>query len=127
MAIIGAGLIGCEFTNDLLNGGFTVEAVDPMGWCLPTLLPEQSGRAVQAALEDKGATFHFGPLATEVNRVGEYVLEKVVEAQQQKQMERGAADEAAGSEEVRSRRFLRERGRLARRTPIGLLGEGVRY
>ena len=31
VAIIGAGLIGCEFTNDLLNGGFTVEAVDPMG------------------------------------------------------------------------------------------------
>ena len=71
VAIIGAGLIGCEFTNDLLNGGFTVEAVDPMGWCLPTLLPEQSGRAVQAALEEKGATFHFGPLATEVNRTGE--------------------------------------------------------
>ncbi|OUV68964.1 MAG: rubredoxin reductase [Cellvibrionales bacterium TMED122] len=71
VAIVGAGLIGCEFTNDLLNGGFTVEAVDPMGWCLPTLLPEQSGRAVQAALEEKGATFHFGPLATEVNRSGE--------------------------------------------------------
>ena len=71
VAIIGAGLIGCEFTNDLLNGGFTVESVDPMGWCLPTLLPEQSGRAVQAALEEKGATFHFGPLATEVNRAGE--------------------------------------------------------
>ncbi len=68
IAIIGAGLIGCEFANDLLNGGFSVEAVDPMGWCLPTLLPEPSGRAVQAALEEKGATFHFGPLATEVNR-----------------------------------------------------------
>jgi rubredoxin-NAD+ reductase len=70
IAIIGAGLIGCEFTNDLLNGGFTVEAVDPLGWCLPTLLPERSGRAVQAALEEKGAVFHFGPLATEVNHAG---------------------------------------------------------
>jgi len=68
IAVIGAGLIGCEFTNDLLNGGFEVEAVDPMGWCLPTLLPEPAGRAVQAALEAKGARFHFGPLATEVNR-----------------------------------------------------------
>ena len=75
VAIIGAGLIGCEFTNDLLNGGFKVEAVDPMGWCLPTLLPERSGRAVQAALEEIGATFHFGLLATEVNRSGEgYVV-----------------------------------------------------
>lgn len=71
VAIIGGGLIGCEFANDLLNGGFEVEAVDPLGWCLPTLLPERSGRAVQAALEDLGATFHFGPLATEVNRAGE--------------------------------------------------------
>ena len=68
VAVIGAGLIGCEFSNDLLNGGFSVEAVDPMAYCLPTLLPETAGRAVQRALEEKGATFHFGPLATEVNR-----------------------------------------------------------
>ncbi len=68
VCIIGSGLIGCEFTNDLLNGGFEVEAVDALGHCLPTLLPEPAGRAVQAALEAKGATFHFGPLVTAVNR-----------------------------------------------------------
>ena len=68
VAVIGAGLIGCEFTNDLLNGGYSVEAVDPMNYCLPTLLPETAGRAVQRALEAKGATFHFGPLATDVNK-----------------------------------------------------------
>jgi rubredoxin-NAD+ reductase len=69
--VIGAGLIGCEFTNDLLNGGYTVEAVDPMNYCLPTLLPETAGRAVQSALEAKGATFHFGPLATDVNKTAD--------------------------------------------------------
>ncbi len=63
---IGAGLIGCEFANDLSNGGFQVESIDPMGWCLPTLLPEAAGRAVQDALEEKGAKFHFGALATGV-------------------------------------------------------------
>ena len=68
VAVIGSGLIGCEFTNDLLNGGYAVEAVDPMNYCLPTLLPETAGRAVQSALEEKGATFHFGPLATDVNK-----------------------------------------------------------
>ena len=52
VCIIGAGLIGCEFTNDLLNGGFAVEAVDPLTWCLPTLLPEPAGRGVQRALEE---------------------------------------------------------------------------
>ncbi|NQY04521.1 MAG: FAD-dependent oxidoreductase, partial [Halieaceae bacterium] len=68
VCIIGGGLIGCEFTNDLLNGGFEVEVVDPLGYCLPTLLPEPAGKAVQAALEEQGAVFHFGPLVTAVNR-----------------------------------------------------------
>ena len=71
VAIIGAGLIGCEFTNDLLNGGYATESVDPMGWCLPTLLPEPCGHAVQRALEDKGAQFHFGALAKAVYHAGD--------------------------------------------------------
>ena len=71
IALIGAGLIGCEYTNDLLNGGFDVEAVDPLSWCLPTLLPEAAGQAVQRGLEEMGAKFHFGPLVTEVNKSGD--------------------------------------------------------
>jgi rubredoxin-NAD+ reductase len=74
VCIIGGGLIGCEFTNDLINGGFEVEVVDPLGYCLPTLLPEAAGKAVQRALEDKGASFHFGPLVTAVNKAEEGVL-----------------------------------------------------
>ena len=73
VCIIGGGLIGCEFTNDLINGGFEVEAVDPLAYCLPTLLPEPAGKAVQAALEAKGARFHFGPLVTAVNRAAQGV------------------------------------------------------
>jgi rubredoxin-NAD+ reductase len=68
VCLIGAGLIGCEYTNDLINGGFEVEAVDPLAYCLPTLLPEPAGKAVQGALEEKGAKFHFGPLVTAVNK-----------------------------------------------------------
>ncbi|MEP5765828.1 MAG: FAD-dependent oxidoreductase [Halieaceae bacterium] len=68
ICIIGGGLIGSEFTNDLVNGGFEVEVVDPLGYCLPTLLPEAAGKAVQRALEAKGAKFHFGPLVTAVNK-----------------------------------------------------------
>jgi len=71
VCIIGGGLIGCEFTNDLINGGFSVETVDPLGYCLPTLLPEPAGKAVQRGLEEKGAVFHFGPLVTEVNHAGD--------------------------------------------------------
>lgn len=68
VCIIGGGLIGCEFTNDLINGGFETVAVDPLAYCLPTLLPEAAGKAVQRGLEEKGASFHFGPLVTEVNK-----------------------------------------------------------
>lgn len=73
VCIIGGGLIGCEYTNDLLNGGFEVETVDPLDYCLPTLLPEVAGRAVQRALEEKGAKFHFGPFVTEVNKTDDGV------------------------------------------------------
>jgi len=73
VCIIGGGLIGCEFTNDLINGGFEVEAVDPLAYCLPTLLPEAAGKAVQRGLEEKGATFHFGPLVTAVNKTADGV------------------------------------------------------
>ena len=65
--IIGAGLIGSEFTNDLLNGGYEVTAVDPLAYNLATLLPEQAGRAVQQALEEQGAKFYFGTVAESVN------------------------------------------------------------
>lgn len=67
IAIIGGGLIGCEFANDLLNGGFAVDVIDPLQHCLPTLLPEPCARALQSGLEEQGARFHFGPLVTEVN------------------------------------------------------------
>ncbi len=73
ICIIGAGLIGCEFTNDLLNGGYEIEVVDALGGCLPTLLPEPAGRAVQRALEAAGARFHFGALVKEVAKAGDGV------------------------------------------------------
>lgn len=62
VAIIGGGLIGSEFTNDLINGEFETETIDPLGWPIASLLPEACGKALQGALEEKGAKFHFGPL-----------------------------------------------------------------
>lgn len=74
--IIGAGLIGSEFANDLSNGGFDLDVVDPLHWSLPTLLPEQAGRAVQSALEEKGVRFHFGRFVKDVslNAAGDGVI-----------------------------------------------------
>lgn len=64
--ILGGGLIGCEFANDLAHGGFTVELVEPQGRCLPLLLPQQASDAVARGLESAGVKFHFGPLAQSV-------------------------------------------------------------
>jgi rubredoxin-NAD+ reductase len=72
--VIGAGLIGSEFANDLANGGFALDVVDPLGWSLPTLLPEPAGRAVQGALEAKGVRFHFGRLVKAVDKSGNGVV-----------------------------------------------------
>ena len=71
--IIGAGLIGSEFANDLLNGSFAVEAVDPLAHNLASLLPVQAGQAVQSALEEAGAHFHFGTVAESIDTHGDGV------------------------------------------------------
>lgn len=67
--VLGAGLIGCEYANDLRNGGYDVTVVAPSGQVMPGLLPEAAASAVQAALEAEGVTFHLGVAADEV--VGE--------------------------------------------------------
>ena len=69
LCIIGGGLIGCEFTNDLINGGYQTVTVDQLNHCLPTLLPEPAARAVQSGLEGKNAKFHFNSQVTGVNHV----------------------------------------------------------
>lgn len=58
--IAGAGLIGCEFANDLAAAGHRVSMIDLADWPLPRLLPEQQGRALQAGLEGLGVRFHLG-------------------------------------------------------------------
>ncbi|MDP2228118.1 MAG: FAD-dependent oxidoreductase [Moraxellaceae bacterium] len=58
--IIGGGLIGCEFANDLSTGGYQVDVVEPVGRVLPSLLPERASEAVANGLSALGVTFHFG-------------------------------------------------------------------
>tara|TARA_B100001059_G_scaffold224620_1_gene250923 strand:- start:3285 stop:4451 length:1167 start_codon:yes stop_codon:yes gene_type:complete len=58
--IIGAGLIGCEFANDLLSGGYAVTVVASDPYLMPQLIPEPVAAAVQARLEALGAVFHLG-------------------------------------------------------------------
>lgn len=72
--IMGAGLIGCEFANDLSNGGYGVDVVAPSAQIFPTLLPEKAAMAVQQGLEGLGVKFHLGPLVSRVNQSGSSLI-----------------------------------------------------
>ena len=69
--ILGAGLIGCEFANDLSSGGYQVELVAPCEQVMPTLLHPAAARAVQVGLEGLGVRFHLGPVLTRLQRAAD--------------------------------------------------------
>jgi rubredoxin-NAD+ reductase len=69
--LLGAGLIGCEFANDLILGGYEVQLVAPCEQVMPTLLHPAAAAAVQAGLESLGAKFHLGPVLTRLQKVAD--------------------------------------------------------
>nr|WP_314575633.1 FAD-dependent oxidoreductase [uncultured Pseudomonas sp.] len=69
--ILGVGLIGCEFANDLILGGYEVDLVAPCEQVMPMLLHPAAATAVQAGLESLGARFHLGPVLTRLTREGD--------------------------------------------------------
>ncbi len=68
VAIMGAGLIGCEFANDLLSAGYSVEVIDPVTWPLGRLLPSEAGEAMQRALAGVGVRWHLGQTVVRASR-----------------------------------------------------------
>ncbi len=79
--ILGAGLIGCEFANDLLQGGYEVELVAPCDQIMPSLLPVESAAAVQRGLESLGARFHLGPTLERLERQGDALQARLSDGQ----------------------------------------------
>ncbi|WP_366300734.1 FAD-dependent oxidoreductase [Pseudomonas atacamensis] len=69
--LLGAGLIGCEFANDLILGGYEVQLVAPCEQVMPMLLHPAAAAAVQAGLESIGAKFHLGPVLTRLEKVAD--------------------------------------------------------
>jgi len=68
LVILGAGLIGCEFANDLRSAGIDVDVIDPAPQPLGRLLPPRAADFLRAALEAAGVRFHFGTTAQSVAR-----------------------------------------------------------
>lgn len=68
VALLGAGLIGCEFANDLRIGGFEVDFFDLAPQALGRLLPPQAAAFFQQRLEAIGVKFHFNTSIASVNK-----------------------------------------------------------
>jgi rubredoxin-NAD+ reductase len=68
VAILGGGLIGCEFANDLAGTGHEVTVVHMGEWPLERLVPEAVGRGMAEDLERRGVAWRFGRTAKEVEQ-----------------------------------------------------------
>jgi rubredoxin-NAD+ reductase len=67
VAIIGPGLIGCEFANDLINTGIAVSVIGPSKLPMDGLLPEPIAIELKTALSNAGVDWHFQSTVTTVN------------------------------------------------------------
>ncbi len=71
VAILGGGLIGCEFANDLLHRGIAPTVIDLAPTLLSRLLPPEAGAVLKNKLEAAGVAFRLGVSATRLDRDGE--------------------------------------------------------
>jgi rubredoxin-NAD+ reductase len=67
VAIIGPGLIGCEFANDLINTGIAVSVIGPSKLPMDGLLPEPIATELKTTLSSAGVDWHFQTTVTTVN------------------------------------------------------------
>ena len=71
VVILGAGLIGCEFANDLAGAGHSVTLVDPGDRTLNRLVNEDDSVRLQTALHELGVNFRFRTTARAVNEAND--------------------------------------------------------
>lgn len=71
VTILGGGLIGCEFANDLRISGREVDVIDPAAWPLGRLVPQVVGEAVAQRLGAAGIRLHLGRTAAAIERIRE--------------------------------------------------------
>lgn len=71
IAIIGAGLIGCEFAHDLSIGGHHVSVIGKGEAPLDRLTPAEFGHIVASRLAELGVDWHLGTEVSTVDRADE--------------------------------------------------------
>ena len=70
VAILGGGLVGCEFADDLRAAGLAVRVFDPAPRPLGRLLPEKAGAWMEERLRAAGIATEFGNAAASLEPAG---------------------------------------------------------
>lgn len=70
VTILGAGLIGCEFAEDLSAAGYSVTVIDPSRRPLASLLPGDMAEDLQKRLAAKGVEWRLNDTLTNLQRQG---------------------------------------------------------
>ena len=70
VCIIGNGLVGCEYANELINQGFEVSLVGLTRWPMDTLMPEVMGRDLQDKLSALGVNWCLDNTVQNVAKTG---------------------------------------------------------
>ncbi|WP_299878425.1 NAD(P)/FAD-dependent oxidoreductase [uncultured Cocleimonas sp.] len=67
ITILGAGLIGCEFADDITKAGYKVTVIDPQQQPLSALLPEAMSNELVQKLSNNGVEWKFGATLDSLN------------------------------------------------------------
>lgn len=70
VVIIGAGLIGAEFCNDLVLSGHHIDIIDPLPHMLGNLIPAEASQVIEEAYRGMGVNMHFSLTAQRVDQLG---------------------------------------------------------
>lgn len=82
LLIIGAGLIGSEYANDLAQTQRSIHVVDPLASPLGSLMPAAVGRAIQRGLEAHGVQYHLGTVVASIEDHDSGVLATLANGEQ---------------------------------------------
>jgi rubredoxin-NAD+ reductase len=82
VAILGAGLIGCEFANDLRAADHAVTVFDLAPQALGRLLPPKAGAFFAEKLSAAGVKFEFGTSIANVDKDGDAYLLSTADGRQ---------------------------------------------
>jgi rubredoxin-NAD+ reductase len=69
--IMGSGLVGTEFANDLITNGYQVTVIDMLPLPLAQLVPPTVGESVRDALAGEGVEWHLGRKVVAINYKGD--------------------------------------------------------